>query len=119
MKNGQKWTLSMRVFLYEALLMHFGPYEEWGESYYPKNYKTEFWSFLEKLAEHFSRRCDCEITPSAIHQQFKWAITNQDNVKPTQIVQFLKNKVAAHEVGFIRTSHLPSFMLLEKRLQSL
>lgn len=116
MKNGQKWTLS-RIFLYETFLVRFGPYDEWGDTYYPKGRKDEFWTCLEELALHFSQQCGSEITASAVHQQFKWAITSQDNVKPTQIVQFLKNKVAAHEIRFIRTHHLPSFILLEKKLQ--
>ena len=115
MKNGQKWTLAMRVFLYETLLTRFGPYTKWGETYHPKDRHDEFNECLEQLAAHFSKQCGSTITPSAVHQQFKWAITTQDKIEPTHVVQFLKNKVAAHEVEFIVTSHLPALILLESK----
>ncbi len=116
MKNGQKWTLLMRMFLYETLLTRFGPYGEWEETYHPKGRKGEFWQCLEELSIHFSRQYGSEITASAVHHQFKWGITTQDNIRPTYIVQFLKNKAAAHEAEFIQTNNLPSLMLLEKNV---
>lgn len=113
-KNGQKWTFSMRTFLYETLLSRFGRYEDWG-SECPKGRKEEFEQCLEELAAHFSKQCGSQITLGAVHSQFSWAVTKQGEVKKNYVYAFLLNTGAAYEVGFIVSRNLPRHMLLEPR----
>ncbi len=114
MKNGQKWTLSMRIFLYETLLSRFGRHEEWGGEC-PKGRKEEFEQCLEELAVYFSDQCGSGTTSGAVHSQFSWAVTKQGEVKKNYMPTFFKNVAAAHEVGFISSCDLPKYILLEPR----
>lgn len=113
-KNGQKWTLSMRIFLYETLLSRFGMYEEW-EGEHPKGRKEEFEQCLKELSIYFSEQCGSEITCGGVHSQFSWAVTKQGEVRKNYVYAFLLNVGAAYEVGFIVSHNLPEHILLEPR----
>jgi hypothetical protein len=105
------WTYEMRKMLYASLLAEFGPHHTWHGSRYPTDRRTDFQGVLRKLAAAFSIVSGKEITPEAVEQQVDWGITVQKEMKSQGHVRnFILNKAAALEVGFVTTSDLPNFM---------
>lgn len=84
----------MRMFLYETLLAFCGPHKAWKE-------QDQCKFLLPSLAKYFSWKSGKTITARAVGLQIRWAITEQQRVEDSHMVQFIENRSAAYEVGFI------------------
>lgn len=105
----------MRKMLYASLLAEFGAHRTWKGSRYPTDKRQQFRSAMRKLAGIFSELAKKNITPEAVEQQVDWAITVQKDIKSQgHARQFILNKAAALEIGFIVASDLPGFMSVSK-----
>ena len=109
-----KWTQEMRRNLYSRLVNDFGPYNVWGAKIEPKDKKDEFAKVLAELAIQFSKEAGHFILASAVQAQINWATTSQMEMKdPSRISNFILNKAAALDAGFISASELPTRMTCE------
>lgn len=112
--KNQKWTHDLRVRLYSRLLSEFGPHSEWGTFAYPQGKRGRFEEVLRELADEFSRVSGKSFEWTALEQQMKWAITRQGRVKNAGFAyQYILNKSAALEAGFLTSSELMPFVHLE------
>jgi hypothetical protein len=109
------WTQDMRKAMYARLYMEFGPHSEWDPRSPIKN-KDRYPAVLKELAEYFSKTLDKEISPDAVKNQIDWGITRQKEMKDRSgIRNYILNKSAALEVGFIATASLPGYMLVKPK----
>jgi len=109
-----KWTQEMRRKLYSRLVQDFGPYNVWGAKIEPKDKKVQFDKVLAELAIQFSKEAGHFILASAVRAQVNWATTSQMEMKdPSRIRNFVLNKAAALDAGFISASELPTRMTCE------
>ncbi len=109
-----KWTQEMRRSLYSRLVKDFGPYNAWGVKIEPKDRKDEFAKVLAELAIQFSKEAGHFILASAVQAQINWAITSEMEMKdPSRIRNFILNKAAALDAGFISASELPTRITCE------
>jgi hypothetical protein len=112
-RKNQKWTHELRVAMYSRLLAQFGPYSQWGTVAYPSGRKSELEEVLKELAADFSRRANKTFEWTALEQQMKWGITRQGPVKNGGFAyQYILNKAAALETGFLTSSDLSGFVHL-------
>jgi hypothetical protein len=113
-RNKMKWTQEMRRNLYARLVKDFGPYNVWGAKIEPKDKKDEFAKVLAELAIQFSKEAGHFILASVVQAQINWATTSQMEMKdPSRISNFILNKAAALDAGFISASELPTRMTCE------
>ena len=104
----------MRRKLYSRLVQDFGPYNVWGAKIEPKDKKAHFDKVLAELAIQFSKEAGHFILASAVQAQVNWATTSQMEMKdPSRIRNFVLNKAAALDAGFISASELPTRMTCE------
>lgn len=109
-----KWTQEMRVKLYSRLVKDFGPYNVWGAKGEPKDKQVQFHKVLTELAMEFSREAGHLILANVVHAQINWATTSQKEMKDqSRIRNFVLNKAAALDAGFISASELPTRMTCE------
>ena len=109
-----KWTQEMRRKLYSRLVKDFGPYNVWGAKIEPKDKQVQFEKVLAELAIQFSKEAGHFILASAVQEQINWATTSQMEMKdPSRIRDFVLNKAAALDAGFISASELPTRMTCE------
>jgi len=109
-----KWTQEMRRKLYSRLVKDFGPYNVWGAKIEPKDKKVHFYKVIAELAMQFSKEAGHFIIASAVHAQINWATTSQKEMKDqSRIRNFVLNKAAALDAGFISASELPTRMTCE------
>ncbi len=104
----------MREFFYAAIVRLFGVCDEehWTSSSWPKNREGEFRVFLEEMAKHLN----VLYPPSSrfgpfgadyLRVQLKWATTKQALVAERLSGNFILNKAAAYDVGFISAQYFP------------
>jgi hypothetical protein len=92
----------------------FGPYNVWGGKIEPKGKQVQFCKVLAELAMQFSKEAGHFIIASAVHAQINWATTSQKEMKDqSRIRNFVFNKAAALDAGFISASELPTRMTCE------
>jgi hypothetical protein len=109
-----KWTQEIREKLYSRLLRDFGPYNGWGAKIEPKGEKVQFYKVLAELATQFSKEDGHLIYADVVHAQINWATTSQKEMKDqSRIRNFILNKAAALDAGFISASELPTRMTCE------
>jgi hypothetical protein len=109
-----KWTQEMRRKLYSRLVKDFGPHNVWGAKIGPKDKQVQFYKVLAELALQFSKEAGHFIAASALHAQINWATTLQKEMKnPSRIRNFVLNKAAALDAGFISASEWPTRMTCE------
>jgi hypothetical protein len=81
----------------------------------PPDKRQQFNGAMRRLAVIFSELAKRDITPEAVEQQVDWAITVQKEIRNQgHARQFILNKAAALEVGFIVASDLPGYMNVSK-----
>jgi hypothetical protein len=113
-RNKMKWSQEMRRSLYARLVKDFGPYNVWGAKIEPKDKKDEFYKVLAELAAQFSKEAGHFILASVVHAQINWATSSQKEMKDqSRIRNFILNKAAALDAGFISASELPTRMTCE------
>ncbi len=118
-KKNLKWTQEMRRILYARLVMEFGPHSSWELKNYPKGKRQRYLAVLEELAGYLSTLSGKAIEGTAIDQQVAWAVTRQEDITSSGFAyQFLMNKSAAIEMGFLASSELPAFMMTQTSLDS-
>lgn len=102
-----KWTSPIRQIVYSRITMEFGPFKTWnGET--PHN-KARYEEVLKELATYLSELTGQTFKYTAVKQQIAWAVTKQTTIKnPSLMRQFVGNKSAALEMGFIAQSELPA-----------
>ena len=109
-----KWTQEMRRKLYSRLVKDFGPYNVWGAKIEPKDKQVQIDKVLAELAIQFSKEAGHLVLASAVQEQINWATTSQLEMKdPSRIRNFVLNKAAALDAGFISASELPTRMTCE------
>jgi hypothetical protein len=107
----QIWTQEMREILYSRLLQDFGPYAEWDGTRRPHGKKTQFDRMLGDLAKKFSRMAGQTITARAVEHQIAWGLTTQSEMRDrSRARNYILNKAAALEVGFLASDDLPKHM---------
>lgn len=112
--KNQKWTHELRVKMYSRLLAEFGPHAEWGTFAYPSGRKGRLKEVLKELAVEFTRSTGKTFAWTALDQQMIWGITRQGRVKNAAFAsQYILNKAAALETGFLKTSELSGFVHLQ------
>jgi hypothetical protein len=116
--SNVKWTQELRKIVYARITMEFGAYQSWGASRTPKGQTKRFDDVLKELADYLSVLSGKSIGPGAIHQQIAWAVTNQNTVQNAgHARQFIMNKAAALEMGFLTGPELPDYMLADKEAE--
>jgi hypothetical protein len=92
----------------------FGPYNVWGAEIEPKGKQVQFHKVLAELTMQFSKEAGHFIIASALHAQINWATTSQKEINdPSRIRNFVLNKAAALDAGFISASELPTRIICE------
>ena len=82
-------------------------------SYYPAKDRALFLKALSELAVLFSQMTGREITSGAVSAQLAWATTTQRELKDCSLVRnYILNKAAALEVGFIGLGDLPEGLIM-------
>lgn len=117
MKSRQiKWTQDLRKVLYARLVMEFGEHSKWELTNYPKGKKARYNEVLEELAKYFQALTGKPFESTALDQQVAWAVTRQQDVANSGFAyQYILNKAAALEMGFISSSDLPLYMVTESK----
>jgi hypothetical protein len=114
-KSNVKWDQEMRKVVYARITMEFGQYRSWGGSWAPKGKRKRYEQVLRELADYLSALSGKSIANTAIEQQIKWAVTTQDTVLSAGYArQFIMNKAAALEMGFLTGPEMPGYMLTQK-----
>jgi len=109
-----KWTQEMRRKLYSRLVKDFGPYDVGEAKIKPKDKQVQFHNVLAELAMQFSKEAGHFILASAVQAQINWATTSQkEMLDQSHIRNFVLNKAAALDAGFISASELPTHMTCE------
>lgn len=112
--KNQKWTHELRVKMYARLLAEFGPHTDWGTFAYPSGRKHRLKEVLKELAVEFTHSTGKTFEWTALDQQMIWGITRQGRVKNAAFAsQYILNKAAALETGFLKTSELSGFVHLQ------
>jgi hypothetical protein len=84
----------------------------------PDAESKRFGRVLRELADYLSKLSGKAIAAGAVHQQIAWAVTKQLSVQNAGYArQFIMNKAAALEMGFLTGPELPDYMLAEKEAQ--
>lgn len=109
-----KWTQELRRILYARLVMEFGPHASWVLKNYPKGQRKRYDLVLEELARYFSELTGSKFEATAVDQQIAWATTKQESITNAGFAyQFMMNKSAALEMGFLSSSELPEYIVTQ------
>jgi hypothetical protein len=68
---------------------------------------------LEQLADYFSVLTGKTFEASAVKAQIAWGCTDQKEVMQAQAYNWVLNKAAAMETGFLEYSGIPPKVLIE------
>lgn len=108
--KNQKWSHELRVKLFSRLLDVFGPHRDWVTFAYPQGRKQELQEVLKELAAEFSTSTGKSFEWTALDQQMMFGLTRQGRIKNSALAtQYILNKAAALEAGFIKSSELMGF----------
>lgn len=109
-----KWTQDYRRRLYSRLVEEIGLHQTWDAKIKPMAKRTQFDSLLATLAREFSQAAGETCAESAIQQQINFATTTERVLGDKSLVRnFILNKAAALEAGFISSSYLPKRIISE------
>lgn len=109
-----KWTQDCRRRLYSQLVAEIGPHHSWDAKIKPVTKRRQFNALLAVLAREFSQGAGEACTESAIQQQINFATTTERLLRDKSLIRnFIVNKAAALEAGFILSSSLPSRIVSE------
>jgi hypothetical protein len=115
----QIWTQDMRKVMDARLHMEFGPHRSWSGARSPTDNRGRFEAVLREPARYFSELVGEEITPDAVKNQIDWGITVQKEMKDQSHARnYILNKAAALEVGFISSSDLPAYMSVRQAAEA-
>ena len=112
--SNLKWTQDLRQVMYARLVMEFGSHETWGKASFPDERKERYREVLRELAAYFSILTGDEFAWTAVQRQVDWGRTRQEAIRDGHLRQFILNKAAAIEMGFLSPSSLPSTVLTER-----
>ena len=99
------WTNEIRVTMYQVLVREFGSHDSWTRESHPGN-RREYDALLQRLAQGVTNKSGRRVTPAAVEQQIMFAKTRQRFINKRQLRQFMLNKAAAIEAGFISAESL-------------
>jgi hypothetical protein len=86
-----------------------------GTGKYPRGKKDLYEKALKQISEFISALSGQRFEWTAVQQQVDWATSKQSSVNTQHFArQFILNKAAALETGFLSADDLPSLMLMEK-----
>jgi hypothetical protein len=68
---------------------------------------------LKELAAYFTRLTGDRFAWTAVRQQVDWGKTRQKEIRDGHLRQFILNKAAAVEMGFLSPSSLPATVFTE------
>jgi hypothetical protein len=108
-----KWTQELRRVLYARLTMEFGSHDKWVMLSYPEGQKARYHEVLKELAKYFSQLTGERFAWTAVQQQVDWGRTRQEEIRANYLRQYILNKAAAIEMGFLPASSLPIAVLTE------
>jgi hypothetical protein len=78
--------------------------------------RRQFEKALGELAAQSSQQTDRTITPDALENQIDWGITAQREMRDQSHARnYILNKAAALEVGFITSADLPEYMNVRQK----
>ena len=104
-----EWTNDLRNIVYSRLAMEFGPLAEWELTQRPKQDRARYDLVLEELATYLQKITGEDCEPTAVSAQVHWRCTGQKQVVDVGGARnFVLNKAAALEAGFIGSSDLPN-----------
>ena len=113
---AQVWTQEMRKVMYARLLQEFGPHSRLKGSRRPTDKKKQFEKALAELSALFSQQAGRTIMPDAVENQIDWGIPIQKEMRDQSHARnFILNKAAALEVGFITSAGLPEYMNVRQK----
>lgn len=113
-KRNVKWTQELRRILYARLVMEFGAHASWELKNYPKGQKRRYEFVLQELAKYFTELTGNQFEATAVDQQVAWATTKQESITTAGFAyQFMMNKSAALEMGFLSSAELPEYMVTQ------
>jgi len=116
---NQKWNATNRNHLYATLVKAFGPYSAWVKATYPAGKKDEYEEFIADYSRWFQSETKESVTAEAVKQQISWAFTNQELFQDqSHIRNWILNKAAALESGFIGTKDLPNVFRVESQVSN-
>lgn len=116
----KKWTQGIRTFLYGYLVKKFGTFETWKSEVHPVNSQKEFYADLPVLAAMISKTMGQQVRWTAVHQQIKFATTSQPTLTTQgSVCNFILNKAAALEAGFLRGKDMPKFLMTTTMKQAM
>lgn len=108
-----KWTQKMRDILYSRLVEKFGQYSTWEKATNPGDAKL-YDEFLSEIAEGLGKITGQTFTKEAVANQIAWGISKQQEIKNVgHNRNFIMNRAAALESGFITSKDLPKASLFE------
>ncbi len=111
-----RWDQNIRRILYCELVEEFGPKRNWKNLNNTEN-KEEYKNFLKKFAKKACKLTTNEKPPSpgAIKNQIAWGSSmSQKSIKHYgHTYNFILNRAAALEMGFIKSNELPSIALFD------
>jgi hypothetical protein len=111
MPRDVKWTHELRILVYRRLTQEFGPYRTWGMADYPRNNKANYELSLKDIARFISQLTGQPFAWTAIQQQIRWGYSKQAGItNPNHARNYILNKAAAIEAGFICSKDLPSMI---------
>ena len=106
-KKQIRWSQDKRRKMYREIVRAIGPHLCWDETIRPLAKRKEYDQLLQRLAREFGGE------RSALQAQINWATTSQMPVMDrSRVRNFILNKAAALEMGFISSSELPSHMTI-------
>lgn len=98
--------------------MEFGPHESWGLKNYPIDQKDRYTEVLKEIAVYFTGLTNTKFEASAVDQQVAWATTRQESITNESFAyQFVMNKSAALEMGFLTSARLPAYMVTQTSIK--
>lgn len=109
-----KWTMDMRIDLYNILTEKLGPFKQWPVK--DKVFNNKKKDLYKELAISMSLKSNNgkPISEDAVEMQICWAVTNQEKIEGAHMETFFQNKAAALECGFIDKDSLPTILLGDK-----
>lgn len=112
MSRNVKWTHELRCLVYRTLVRQFGAHKTWGAIKCPNGKKSQYDATLRTIAQFLSQLTGTVFAPTAVKQQVDWATSNQSSVINSGFCrQYILNKAAALESGFLDSSELPASLV--------
>jgi regulator of sirC expression with transglutaminase-like and TPR domain len=108
------WTQDIRRKLYSRLVSEIGAHGVWDAKIKPAVKREQYDRLLSALAREFSQEIGQPCAETAIQQQVNFATTTQAEFTHRSLIKnYVLNKAAALEVGFITSDELPKHLSID------